>query len=425
MTELVLFGFVGLFAVAFAIAMLMSDNAVHSALFLIGTMGCIALLFLLLNAPFLAMIQITVYTGAIMVLFLFVIMLLGSERLQDFIPGGRRGRWDTRLAVGLIFAFFAIVGIVIAQVNLDLSTETGALPQIRVLNAAPDAGTVALFANDEAVAADVAFRSASDYVTLQPGEYTFRVQPENGEAVTATVTLARGAQQTIVDYGTGAALGLHVVADDNSTVTEANHARLTFFNADPDLTAVRLVDLGSSLSLANAQVLVDSIAPGEASASLLVPESTVNWAFVDAANPQNVVYRLDNYAINRDTSALMVLAQERIFAGASPAGTLRALAMPIVVEAAPAFGGPRAIGLSLFTDYMLVFQLLAVLLLAAMVGAIVLTHRQSRSETRKVTGRRVVSRPLVSVIAAQVGHEVTEEGADAPELQEPAAPVGQ
>ncbi len=57
--------------------MLLSDNAVHSALFLIVTMGCIAFLFLLLNAPFLAMIQITVYTGAIMVLFLFVIMLLG------------------------------------------------------------------------------------------------------------------------------------------------------------------------------------------------------------------------------------------------------------------------------------------------------------------------------------------------------------
>ena len=50
---------------------------------------------------------------------------------------------------------------------------------------------------------------------------------------------------------------------------------------------------------------------------------------------------------------------------------------------APAFGGPRAIGLELFTNYMLVFQLLAVLLLAAMVGAIVLTHRQRRARRAK------------------------------------------
>ncbi len=425
MTELVLFGLVGLFAVAFAIAMLMSDNAVHSALFLIGTMGCIAFLFLLLNAPFLAMIQITVYTGAIMVLFLFVIMLLGSERLQDFVPGGRRGRWDTRLAVGLIFAFFAIVGIVITQVNLDLSTETGALPQLRILNAAPDAGTVDVFANDQPIATDVAFRDTSAYMALEPGEYTLRVQPDNGEAVTTTVALARGAQQTIVDYGAGTDLGLHVVTDDNSTVGETASARLTFFNADTDLSAVRLVDLGTNLSIADAQVLVDDLAPGQQSSPLVVLEGTVNWAFVDAADPQNVLYRMDNYVINRDTSGLIVLGQERIFAGASTEGTLRALAVPAVVEASPAFGGPRAIGLSLFTDYMLVFQLLAVLLLAAMVGAIVLTHRQTRSETRKEANRRVVSRPLVNVIASQVGHDVTNEGAGAPELQEPAAPVGQ
>jgi hypothetical protein len=59
-----------------------------------------------------------------------------------------------------------------------------------------------------------------------------------------------------------------------------------------------------------------------------------------------------------------------------------------------------------------------------MVGAIVLTHRQTVSATRKAVGRRRVSRPLVNVIAAQVGHDVTDEGG-LPELQEPAEPVGQ
>ena len=68
--------------------LLLSQNAVHSALFLIINMGCIAFLFLLLDAPFLAMVQIAVYAGAIMVLFLFVIMLLGTEKLGGTTPFG-------------------------------------------------------------------------------------------------------------------------------------------------------------------------------------------------------------------------------------------------------------------------------------------------------------------------------------------------
>ena len=59
--------------------MLLSHNAVHSALFLVLNFGAIAVLYLLLHAPFLFAVQITVYAGAIMVLFLFVMMLLGAE----------------------------------------------------------------------------------------------------------------------------------------------------------------------------------------------------------------------------------------------------------------------------------------------------------------------------------------------------------
>lgn len=62
--------------------MVRSHNAIHSALFLILNMLTLAVLYLVLNAPFIAMVQITVYAGAIMVLFLFAIMLLGAERLR-------------------------------------------------------------------------------------------------------------------------------------------------------------------------------------------------------------------------------------------------------------------------------------------------------------------------------------------------------
>jgi NADH-quinone oxidoreductase subunit J len=66
-------------SVASAIGMLLMRNAVHAALFLIVNSFCIAVMYLLLDAPFLFAVQIIVYAGAIMVLFLFVIMLLGVE----------------------------------------------------------------------------------------------------------------------------------------------------------------------------------------------------------------------------------------------------------------------------------------------------------------------------------------------------------
>lgn len=423
MTEPFLFAIVAIAAVGFAIAMLLSDNAVHSALFLIGTMGCIAFMFLLLNAPFLALIQITVYTGAIMVLFLFVIMLLGAERLADDAATpevGRSRRRFTLVASLLAAALFVLVGIPLVNVNLDLATETGDLPQVRVLNAAPDGGAVEVYANDQLIASGVETSTASAYVELPPGDYAVRVEPEDGDPLTTDLTLQRGTQQTIIDYGAGS---LSVVADDNATVTEDRSGRLVFFNADA--APVQLLDLGSDLSADDTRVLVEQLDPGASSESIVQPEGLINWAFVDAADPTNVLYRLDQYNVDRDTSSLVVLTRERTFDG-SAAGTLRPFAVPVVVEADPSFGGPVAIGLALFTDYMLVFQLLAVLLLASMVGAIVLTHRQTKSETRKVTGRRRVSRPLATAIASQVGQEVTS-GAASAELQEPAAdaPAGQ
>lgn len=84
-------------AVASALGMLFSRNAVYSALFLIVNFGTIAVFYLQLNAPFLAMAQVTVYAGAIMVLFLFVIMLLGAEQLRQ----RRTLRWQQPLAIAL------------------------------------------------------------------------------------------------------------------------------------------------------------------------------------------------------------------------------------------------------------------------------------------------------------------------------------
>jgi NADH-quinone oxidoreductase subunit J len=81
-SDLIVFLVLSLVAISSALGMLFSRNAVYSALFLVLNFVTVAVFYLLLGAPFIAMSQITVYAGAIMVLFLFVIMLLGAEQIR-------------------------------------------------------------------------------------------------------------------------------------------------------------------------------------------------------------------------------------------------------------------------------------------------------------------------------------------------------
>lgn len=98
--DLIFFLILALVAIATALGMLLSRNAIYAALFLVLNFVTVAVFYLLLGAPFIAMVQITVYAGAIMVLFLFVIMLLGAEDLprEQVLP------WQRPLAVVLAIA---------------------------------------------------------------------------------------------------------------------------------------------------------------------------------------------------------------------------------------------------------------------------------------------------------------------------------
>mgnify|MGYP002641018545 CR=1 FL=1 len=95
--DLILFLILAVVAIATALGMLLSRNAVYSALFLVLNFATVAVFYLLLGAPFIALTQVTVYAGAIMVLFLFVIMLLGTEEL----PERKVLNWQKPMAVGL------------------------------------------------------------------------------------------------------------------------------------------------------------------------------------------------------------------------------------------------------------------------------------------------------------------------------------
>ncbi len=71
---------IGVTAVLASLGVVLCSSPIYCALYLIGHMICLALLFLLYNAEFLAVVQIIVYAGAVMILFLFIIALLGGKK---------------------------------------------------------------------------------------------------------------------------------------------------------------------------------------------------------------------------------------------------------------------------------------------------------------------------------------------------------
>jgi NADH-quinone oxidoreductase subunit J len=92
MTEAILFSVFSLAAIFFAFNVIFRKNAVHCALHLVGVLLSLSGLFVLLNAQFIAAIQILVYAGAIMVLFLFVVMLLNVKGDTPLLtPGAAKG----------------------------------------------------------------------------------------------------------------------------------------------------------------------------------------------------------------------------------------------------------------------------------------------------------------------------------------------
>lgn len=105
-----------------ALGMLLSRNAVHSALFLVLNFSTIAVLYLILNAPFLFVTQIAIYAGAIMVLFLFVVMLLGAERLRESTTQG--GRWQVILSVFLGIVLLGTFAYLIVSATGTVGAET-------------------------------------------------------------------------------------------------------------------------------------------------------------------------------------------------------------------------------------------------------------------------------------------------------------
>jgi NADH-quinone oxidoreductase subunit J len=87
-TELLLFYLFGGVAVAASLLVVLGRNPMHSVLLLIVSFAALAALYITLDSPFAAVIQIIIYAGAIMVLFLFVVMLLNAHKEDDLLSAG-------------------------------------------------------------------------------------------------------------------------------------------------------------------------------------------------------------------------------------------------------------------------------------------------------------------------------------------------
>jgi NADH-quinone oxidoreductase subunit J len=114
------FVLLALMAIASALAMVLNRNTVNSAIFLVLNLLSVAGLYLLLQAQFLAIIQVVVYAGAIMVLFLFVIMLLNLDDEETLL---------NRFRIKYLLAFLVAVAV-FGQVIYSLGGVTDMLPEI-------------------------------------------------------------------------------------------------------------------------------------------------------------------------------------------------------------------------------------------------------------------------------------------------------
>jgi NADH-quinone oxidoreductase subunit J len=119
--DAILFYVAAALALASAIVVIAQRNPIYSAFALIVTLCSLSVIFALLGSPFIAVLQVIVYAGAIMVLFLFVLMLLNVKREQD--APGRGGRT-------LGAAAFVLVALLVLQAGgVLLRSEPGPAPR--------------------------------------------------------------------------------------------------------------------------------------------------------------------------------------------------------------------------------------------------------------------------------------------------------
>ncbi len=399
--ELVIFIIVAAIAIFSAAFMLVSRNAVHSALFLVVNFLCVAFFYLMLNAPFLAMIQVTVYAGAIMVLFMFVIMLLGSERLKDDEP---KFPWLVPAAVGLTTIFLVLAFVVIAGSQVGNLKPVPPSPEVRFVHAAGGIPALDVYLNNEKVANGIAYREATDFAQVKSGEYNVAVflsctasdpaqcpdPVKSGAAPIMAGKVTLDTQNTdattFIIGGESGKLILVAVPTDLTPVQNDSDVRLTAVNLLPGTTKVSLVkpDPADPNNAQKNEPIISDLNFSDAGKPVTLTAGTYDLYWVSGTSR---IYPVSGFSPKAKTSELLILAPE--FAAGTQASR------PTLIRIDPTrahetFGSPQQVGQVLFSSFLLPFELVSLLLLAAMVGAIILT----REEVPRRIRRRVVVAPL-------------------------------
>ncbi len=124
-----LFIIFGAISIAAALGVILSRKPVYSALFLLLNFAALAAFYIMLQAQFLAAVQVIVYAGAIVVLFLFVVMLVGGGEIRDVTglrPAGAREPSWTRIAA-LVLAVILVAGLGYGIITGALSAAQGSV----------------------------------------------------------------------------------------------------------------------------------------------------------------------------------------------------------------------------------------------------------------------------------------------------------
>jgi NADH-quinone oxidoreductase subunit J len=129
MLEAVLFYSLAAFILGFGVLVITARNTVHSVVFLVANFLCVAILYVVLAAEFLAVIQVLVYAGGIVVLYLFVVMLVSLKGMPEaHMDPRRRSRLGFAVATALLVEVIAIVVYSAQQAPAAAAPAAGAAP---------------------------------------------------------------------------------------------------------------------------------------------------------------------------------------------------------------------------------------------------------------------------------------------------------
>jgi hypothetical protein len=323
------------------------------------------------------------------------------------------------------------------DVEATPAAEPTAAPEIEPAVAAvsvPADRVFALVVDGEVVDDSFVYGETTEFLTLEPGQHDFTLRSADGtDILTGGLVFEPGTATDVVVAGQNNLAFIYVPQSDQPGLRILNAYEGTpsivvgdLHNEmfDPKINELTSIQTGRQLHPVTGELPYTL-----ASDPIPYPVGFTNWVvyrplegligtddFVadgDALNRQILLRATETLDLEPGVEGLLIVSADN-----RPDGSSRVIGTHLEPVRVTAYGSPQSLGERLFTEYLLPFQLVAVLLLAAMVGVIVITVRGEHVPKPSRTTRRKVSRPLTSVIASQTGTDLTSGAPQLPERTE-------